>query len=74
MEMSKNNKVSKRLSDFLDKELEEMEKENFSNERTEKHLEEFDKIIAEEIEELENNIDNLTEEEREYLEWLKSED
>lgn len=76
MEMSKDYKMSKRLNDFLDKALEEAEEQEkyWTDERIEKHSEDFQKIVLEEITELEKNIDNLSNEEKEYLKWLKKED
>lgn len=55
MEMSKDYKISKRLNDFLDRALEEAEeqKKYWTDERIEKHSENFQKIVAEEIAELE---------------------
>lgn len=76
MEMSKDYKISKRLNDFLDRVLEEAEEQEkyWTDERIEKHSEDFQKIVAEEVAELEKNINNLSDEEKEYLEWLKKED
>lgn len=67
-------KRSKTLEKFLDDEIARFEREEQeANKPANGNDDEFQKIILEEIAELESRCDSLNEDDKEYLEWLKQE-
>lgn len=70
MVVNKEFKISDKLNKFLDEEIKKAD-ENIKSFDFDKHVEDFKSTVDEEIQELESNYKSLTDEEKEYLTWLK---
>lgn len=71
---------SEKLENFLDCEISRIEKEEAEEKAAELEMQkakeakkqECEKVVLETIQDLENRFDELTDDDKEYLEWLKA--
>lgn len=66
---------SEALEKFLDDEIARFGKEEKeTKEPSNDHLQEIEAVVMEEIKDLESRFDTLSEDDKEYLEWLKADE